>query len=166
MAWRDKHLKAKVQSGQFSNPEAEMYLFETLKKRRDKIGRFWFSRVNPLDNFRAGYEAAGFVISFDDLGIKYRLWPDNAEYSFELDYMGRQLIANRKIEARTVILSQKDLKLMTSSFEYGDEKENHLYKIDIHTSREKSSLSKPTRLWLWYFPEDDRFDLIGIEHLG
>lgn len=52
MSFTDVQLKAVISEGQYSNPEAEAYLFKVLKERRDKIGRYWYSKVNPLDIFR------------------------------------------------------------------------------------------------------------------
>ncbi|MBD3403314.1 hypothetical protein GF420_10500, partial [candidate division GN15 bacterium] len=73
MAWRDEHLQALVDAGQFSNPEAEQYLLERLIERRDKIGRYWFSRINPLDHVTVIGGAHGMTIRFEDLAVKYGL---------------------------------------------------------------------------------------------
>jgi hypothetical protein len=51
MSFSDAALRRIVETGDISNPEAEDYLVQTLMERRDKIGRYWFDRINPLDRF-------------------------------------------------------------------------------------------------------------------
>ena len=54
-----------VEWGRFSDPRAVDYLTATLAARRDKIGRTFFSKVLPLDNFRI----ENGELHFDDLGM-------------------------------------------------------------------------------------------------
>jgi hypothetical protein len=51
MAFTDDQIRAAVKTGGYSDPAAEKLLAETLMKRRDKIGRVYFSRINPLVRF-------------------------------------------------------------------------------------------------------------------
>jgi hypothetical protein len=48
MALSDEAIRAVVRTGQYSDPEAESYLAETLISRRDKIGQLWLNGVLPL----------------------------------------------------------------------------------------------------------------------
>lgn len=47
----DDMVRALVREGQYSDPEAERHLAQTLIVRRDKIVRYYFSQLNPLDHF-------------------------------------------------------------------------------------------------------------------
>jgi hypothetical protein len=67
MAFSDDDIRTIVESGRFSDRRAVDYLTTTLAARRDKIGRTFFSKVLPLDNFRV--ENA--ELRFDDLAAKY-----------------------------------------------------------------------------------------------
>jgi hypothetical protein len=80
MSFSDADLRAIVEAARISNPEAEAHLIEVLRKRRDKIGRYWFDRVNPLDRFSvdaaSGPPLAGSggpadppTLTFDDLAV-------------------------------------------------------------------------------------------------
>jgi hypothetical protein len=71
MAFTDDQIRAIVKTGQYSDPEAVEWLTRCLIERRDKIGRTYFPRVLPLDQFavRDGR------LQFEDLGAKYRLTP-------------------------------------------------------------------------------------------
>jgi hypothetical protein len=51
MAFTDEQIRAAVKTGQFTDPAAEKLLADILIKRRDKIGRVYFSRINPLVRF-------------------------------------------------------------------------------------------------------------------
>ena len=51
MAFTDEMIAAVVKVGQISDPAAEAQLAEVLMKRRDKIGRAYYTAINPLVDF-------------------------------------------------------------------------------------------------------------------
>jgi len=67
MAFTDEDIRAIVKTAQYSDPDAEEWLARCLMERRDKIGRTYFEKLLPLDNFRV---ENGKLI-FDDLAVKY-----------------------------------------------------------------------------------------------
>jgi len=69
MAFTDDEIRALVRTGQYSDPEAEAWIVECLMRRRDKIGRAFFSKVFPLDRFRV--ESGR--LAFEDLGVTQQL---------------------------------------------------------------------------------------------
>jgi hypothetical protein len=77
MAFTDDDIRAIVETARFSDPQATEYLIATLAKRRDRIGRVFFSKILPLDHFRV--ENGELV--FDDLAVKYGF---SAPRQFEL----------------------------------------------------------------------------------
>jgi len=70
----DDHLGAIVAQGQYQEPGAAAYVAGVLAANRDKIARYYFDRVTPLDYFR---HSEG-VIHFDDLGRRYNLYEAGA----------------------------------------------------------------------------------------
>ena len=48
MAMSDDLVRAVVRAGQFSDPEAEKYVVQTLIERRNKIGRAFLTGINPV----------------------------------------------------------------------------------------------------------------------
>ena len=52
-AFDDELIRAAVKSGQFSDPEADAYLAETLITRKQKILQHWLNGVLPLVGLRA-----------------------------------------------------------------------------------------------------------------
>jgi hypothetical protein len=96
MSFSDADLRAIVETARISTPEAEAHLIEVLRKRRDKIGRYWFDRVNPLDRFSvdaaSGPPLAGSggpadppTLTFDDLAVTGDLAPAEARrYTYRM----------------------------------------------------------------------------------
>ena len=60
----DDAIRAVVKTGDYLSPDAAAYLADTLIKRRDKVVSYYFSQVNPLDEFAV----AGEKLSFRNLG--------------------------------------------------------------------------------------------------
>jgi hypothetical protein len=48
MAFSDEFIRALVRTGSYSDAKAEQYLADVLIKRRDKIGRAYLTKVNPV----------------------------------------------------------------------------------------------------------------------
>lgn len=67
-AFSDEDIRSLVKAGKLSNPQDEKYLADTLIERRDLIGKYWFGKVNPLDNFEV---QGGDRLVFDDLAVEH-----------------------------------------------------------------------------------------------
>jgi len=68
MAFTDDLIRAAVKTGRFTDPAAEKLLADILIKRRDKIGRVYFSRINPLVRF----ELTDTGLAFENPAVKAR----------------------------------------------------------------------------------------------
>ncbi len=68
MAFSDDLIRAIVKTGQFSDPKAEQYLADVLIKRRDKIGRAYLTRINPI--VAPSLDAAG-ALTFGNAAVQY-----------------------------------------------------------------------------------------------
>ena len=90
MSFTDAQIRAAVAAGEYADPKAAAYLVDTLIKRRDIIGRTYFSRVAPLDRFRM--TDAGRRVVFEDLGVETGLWPaEGRRYRWRLTADERML---------------------------------------------------------------------------
>jgi hypothetical protein len=67
MAFSDDLIRAVVKTGQFSDPKAEQYLGNVLIKRRDKIGRAYLPKINPIVD--PALDASG-VLTFGNAAVK------------------------------------------------------------------------------------------------
>lgn len=68
VAFRDEEIAAIVATGEISDPKAAAYMAQCLRERRNKIGKIYFSKVLPFDQFRVENGQLVWV----DLGAKYR----------------------------------------------------------------------------------------------
>ena len=78
MAFTDADIRAIVGTGEYSDPRARDWIANALIGRRNRIGRAFFSKLLPLDNFRV----SGGRIAFDDLGVHYGFAPPRS-YRFQ-----------------------------------------------------------------------------------
>ena len=71
MRFTDEMVRAIVDTGQISDPEASNYLAETLIKRRDKIIRYYLPQMNPVDEFRlTGEPGLSLRLVFRNIGLE------------------------------------------------------------------------------------------------
>jgi hypothetical protein len=72
----EPQLRAAVSEAKLTDPRAAAYLVRNLIGRQRKTARYWFSRVNPVDNL----SLAGGALCFDDLTARHELEPTTATY--------------------------------------------------------------------------------------
>jgi hypothetical protein len=79
----DEAVRALVHTGDFTDPEAERHLANTLIARRDKVLGHYLRQLNPLDGFRLAREGAASVLTFSHLGEQAKLGdPGGYEYQW------------------------------------------------------------------------------------
>jgi len=139
-------------------------MFNTLVERRDKIGRHWFSKVNPLDYFELEQTTDGLTLTFEDLALNYGL-NETATSEYVVRYCGITIINEQPLSKSTLRLSTKILNTMVAAFQPGDKPENNLFEIRIRTQRDSGKWSLPVAVWLWYHADESRWQLVGVEHL-
>ena len=69
MAFTDDMIRAVVKAGQYSDPQAEALLAKVLIQRRDKIGRAYLTRLNPIVD--PALDAAN-VLTFGNAAVQYQ----------------------------------------------------------------------------------------------
>ncbi len=72
-AFTDAHVEALVAEGRYQNPDAARWIARGMAERRDKIARYWFDRVPPLDFF--AYDQG--TLRCRDLGVERGIYLDN-----------------------------------------------------------------------------------------
>ena len=168
MAWRDEQIRALVETGEYSDPAAKEYLIKTLIERRDKIGRHWFGKVAPLDDVRFADNSESLTIEFADLAVKYGLAEQSiSKYEFDVRFNGKSLVREESQGVSQFDLTGDQRGLLTGAYRRGgsDDEKSHLYEVRLRVKRGNESWSKSMVAWLWFHPEDSRFELVGIEHL-
>ena len=64
-SFSDSQIRAAIDAAGYEDPRAPVYLFQMLRERRDKVARYWFDRVAPLDFF----DVKDGVVRFHDLAV-------------------------------------------------------------------------------------------------
>lgn len=77
MRFTRDQLRAAAEGGRYSDPRVVDYLVDALVARQRATGRYWFTRTNPLENFRP---AGGDGVCFDDLLLVYGFAPPSATH--------------------------------------------------------------------------------------
>jgi hypothetical protein len=152
MSFTDEQLAAIVKQGQYSNPDAEAYLLQTLKKRRDKTGRYWFTRINPLDHFKIVENK----LCFQDLGVEGNLWKkEKSKYAYTVRLNSTKPLFSKISQESHIHLN--DLQNSPHSISKDDQIE-----IEIRVKRlMENKLSKWVRIYLKQSPSGD-WECLGI----
>ncbi len=95
MSFTEEQIRAAVAQGQYSDPQAAEFLIRTLVERRDIVGRYWLSRVPPLDEFYLQNSASGEpALCYTDLAVQTGLETSpGSTYECELRQNGRVVSA-------------------------------------------------------------------------
>ena len=106
MSFTDEQIKAAVQEGGYSDPQAADYLLKTLIERRDIVGWYWFSRMNPLDRFELREMHNGkAALCFVDLAVETGLESAaESRYRYDLWRNGELVEKSRAVEGTCLAL--------------------------------------------------------------
>ena len=69
MSLTDEDIRTVVKTGEYSNPQAEQWIADSLIERRDRIGRHYLTKLLPVDDFRIENKE----LKFTDLTVKHGL---------------------------------------------------------------------------------------------
>jgi len=79
-SFSDPQIAAAIDAAHYEDPRAPAYLLATLIERREKVARYWFDRVAPLDFF----DVEGGTLRFRDLALDLGLTGPR-QYEVEID---------------------------------------------------------------------------------
>lgn len=140
MSFSDEDIRTIVETGEFTNSGAEEYVADVLIKRRDKIGRYWFSRINPIDKFAARAVGENIRLAFEDLGVKGNLFRQSKSYyNYKVSLVDGETITEDGQTGIPEITVNRDL--VASSDKSGN---TTVIRYDIETNRESSNITPKT----------------------
>jgi len=159
MSFTDEHLEAVLKEAKYSNPQAEAFLLEILKTRRDKIGKYFFNQVNPADHFRIYKSNSNdWVVSFENLAVNYGFTNSEGiayQYSIQSD-------DDQEILEGPVDIYQSEIPL--KSLQNLNLPENRLFRIELRTERlDIKEWYKPVILYLQVEEKVDGFKLVRVQ---
>jgi len=98
MQFSNEHLKRAVKSARYSSPKVSDWMFQTLAQRRDMIGRAFFEKINPLDEFNIRKSK----LSFENLYTKFKFGKaGHFHYVFQGD--SESLSSKKEIDLKLII---------------------------------------------------------------
>lgn len=95
MRFHDDVIRALVEAGQLTNPEAESHLIRTLIERRDKVIDYYLRQINPLYDF----QIVGTNLNFTNLGMDAEL-ASSVTYDYQWFRFDNQQNTTEKIDER------------------------------------------------------------------
>jgi hypothetical protein len=155
MAFSDELIRAVVRTGQFSDPRAENYLGDVLIKRRDRIGRAYLPKVNPIVN--PALDASG-GLSFENAAVAYGFASAPARYTarwFTFDNATAETAPLGETEsASTTMRAPAPLRTTPGSF----------VKVELSAaSAEHPAWAQP--VLVYFRRQADTWTLVGLERL-
>jgi hypothetical protein len=172
MSFTDEDLRAIVETARISNPAAEAHLLDVLRARRDKIGRYWFDRINPLDRFAVEADAPAFagdgttspgpVLRFDDLAVTTGLAADSARrYSCRLVLDDAPLAPARTVDRSRCPLAVNGRPLAALLDERGRASgHDRVVRVDLRTLQGGAE-SRRTQVYV-HVPSDGTARVVGL----
>ena len=159
MSFTDEQIKAAVASADYSNQDAADYLSRTIIERRDIVGRYWFSKVNPLDKFNVVADSSeGSFLGFSDLAIEGGLVRDVDSYY--------QIVIRRQdgtSYSRVVLENKTNYELPVFAGVNPSIEDPRIFTVEIRTRRGSSgSWSKKVLVYIAFDPESGGYELLGI----
>ncbi|TET43697.1 hypothetical protein E3J62_12620 [candidate division TA06 bacterium] len=173
-SFSDEHIEAVVKSGHLTNLDSEKYLIRILQERRDKLVRYWYGKVNPLDNFAIAKDGTDkSFLHFEDLAVKagfcsaekcvYRCRLYHHNFQGKPELMTEYLLTKPPIALDGVIKDLVEAKVK----EKDTKREDRYFFLEIHGKREKElSRNKYVRVHLYYEQKSQDFSIVGVEHEG
>lgn len=159
MSFRDEDIRAIVKMAKYSDPRAEEYLTKTLIERRDKVGRYWFDRMNPLDKFRFKRKENNILtLRFNDLAIDGDL--ESAEettYVYTLSYNKRGRHKQEIVDEPDIPISENGSGFLDKIIASNDidDNEDKIFLLKIQTQRKGKELSRAVDVY-FYYPGNNR----------
>ena len=159
MSFSDEQIEAAVASGQYTDPEAAAYLLRTLIERRDKIGRYWFAKMNPLDRFELHRATDGISeLCFSDLAVDGGLeQAASTHYRYSVEYGDQKAVTAEETQSPCVPLPSLPASVSSNGAS------SPLARVTLQTRREMTT-SWSKRVWVFVgVDEAGGFQLLGLQ---
>ncbi|MFQ5675867.1 MAG: hypothetical protein ACE5G1_08235 [bacterium] len=147
VSFRNEDIRAIVETARMSDRAAKEYLIKTLIERRDKIGRYWFARMNPLDKFRFEHQESGVLtLAFDDLAVEGGLTrAEESKYIYTFRHHEKRLHKRTQVKEPVIPISKNGegfLDEFVKSSNRKNKPEENMFSVRIQTQRGEHALSK------------------------
>ncbi|MCG8603631.1 hypothetical protein MJD09_01345 [bacterium] len=162
-SFTDEQLRVAVKAGQYSDPKAEAYLLQTLIERRNIVGRFWFSQVNPLDKFKlTAINATSYELCFVDLAVeKGFARAEESRYTYCVRKNGQEIIKHQETGLTCLSFNIQEIEPTSTN---GDGTGEDQWEIEIRTRRGADrKWSKSVQVYLEQIKNSRELKMIGLK---
>jgi hypothetical protein len=154
-AFSDEFIEKLAQAGAYSRSEVTAYLANTLKQRRDAIGRYWLDRVAPLEEF----DLTGGRLVFRDLAVERGYAPEEIARGYRLQLDGKK---------ESLTFTEQSVELPELSLRVGGQPDRYgrllLARVCIESKRHDGGWSLPVEVSLGQTRESERLQVLGWRH--
>jgi len=136
-----------------------------LIERRDKVGRYWFDRMNPLDKFRFKRDNNALKLTFNDLAVDGNLESaKDTKYIYTLSYNKKGLHKRGFVDAPEIPVSENGAGFLDQIFAANDIKneEDKIFSIKIRTVRKGNKPSRAVDVYFYYPGQNKETRVVGI----
>lgn len=154
MSFTDAQLERAMDASRWSDAAVRSYVLEGLKGRRDKIGRYWFAEVSPLDDPRV----EGRALVFEDLWIRHFGGPP--QYEWRLDWDAADLH-----QTGTASQERIELPAPAGAVPADADPEDALARLRVWKVQEGGRRApRPATFWLEWNPAANGYELVGVRY--
>ncbi|MBX3337977.1 MAG: hypothetical protein KIS97_17985 [Nitrospira sp.] len=171
-SFTDEDIDAIVHTGRYTDARAERYVADVLKARRDKIGRYYFNLINPLDRFTIDTEFDEQVLVFENLALSRGYAPaPHALYRYSIskyvpNWFDTSVIQETLVQSPKIRLDKAFLEAWGKHTADGraTEQERPIAAVRIQTSYDDGShWGKRVVVYLQEHPGTRRMKIVGLE---
>ena len=170
----EKEIRAIVDTGQLTNADAREYVIDVLLERREKIGRYWYKRVNPVDKFVFTRTSSGDVqFRFTDVAVSDSIFPGRTtSYTLSLyddknSQLGTEVSTQQPV--LTILGDSNPLDIQPSFGSLaqnrsgnGESAKSLVYKIRIITNRPQQKKKQPVDVYFTFNGTPESLRIIGV----
>ncbi len=171
-AFTDAQIRAAVGEGMLSDTHAADTLASILVFRRDRTVVYWYSLVTPIEHAHvdaASVEGAEFVLTFEDLGLRHRVWEtEETVYRWEFSHAARGIewrgtgSATHTDHQSIAVMHRGDgNRALARVRDVGHE--NAIATLRI-TAERTDTAGRPVHVYLAWDGERGSYAVVGIEH--
>lgn len=165
MAFTDEDIRAIVAEAQMTDKAAQEYLIKTMIERRDKVGRYWFHRMNPIDKFEFRKSRAEVVLAFHDLAVDGKLERgEETKYIYTLSHRDKGLHRQMFADRPEILISKDGVGFLDDVLASGrfESEEEKIFVVEIQTQRAGKKLSNKVEVFFYYPGLDGEPRVVGI----
>lgn len=159
MAFSDEDIRAIVGEAKMPDKRAEEYLIKTLIERRDKVGRYWFERMNPVDKFRFELTPDNLLtLNFKDLAVDGNMESaQETRYVYTLSHQKQGVHKQGNVEDTRIPISKNGQGFFDKIIATNDiaSEEDKIFSVKIETQRKGNKISRRVKVY-FYYPGGDK----------